>query len=180
MAAAKATAAQHREMKVWLGSTDQTEQAHTAAKNASSLNAGTQGGADFSPRTMQSAKVNPLSSDGWNPPSSAARGAGQVYRQGQSADTSEPNQTQESKQVHAEGCVQQGVEAGCLMVKDRQSGKLYHILIKGARPQPGVGIEFTGVQHDGPTYCMQGVPVDVSTWVNKSSLHCAQSETHQK
>jgi adenine deaminase len=35
------------------------------------------------------------------------------------------------KQVRAQGCIEPGVEAGCLVVKDIESGKLYHILVKG-------------------------------------------------
>ena len=79
------------------------------------------------------------------------------------------------QQIHAEGCVEQGVEAGCLMVKDRQSGKLYHVLIKGPRPQPGDGIAITGVPHEGPTSCMQGISLDVIAWVEMKSLKCAQN-----
>lgn len=72
--------------------------------------------------------------------------------------------------------MEQGVESGCLMVKDRQSGKLYQLLIKGVRPRPGNGIEFTGVARDSATFCMQGTPLDVTTWTDKSSLNCAQPE----
>ena len=78
--------------------------------------------------------------------------------------------------MHGEGCVERGVEAGCLVVKDRSSGNLYRIVIKGLLPKPGDGIEFTGVPDDGVSFCMQGIPLDVITWVKKGSLKCAQAE----
>ena len=79
-------------------------------------------------------------------------------------------------QVHAQGCVQTGVEAHCLVVKDIKSGILYNLLMKGARPQLGTGIDFTGVFHQGPTYCMQGIALDVIVWTRNNSLKCAPSQ----
>lgn len=86
----------------------------------------------------------------------------------------------DATQVHVEGCVEQGVEAGCLVVKDLKEGKLYNILVKGRRPGVGGGIEFTGVPHDGPTSCMQGIALDVSKWAPKLSLKCSQGGTLEK
>jgi hypothetical protein len=83
-------------------------------------------------------------------------------------------------QVRAEGCVEAGVEAGCLIVKDVKSGRLYNVLIKGTRPQVGKGIDFVGVPHDGPTICMQGIAVDVVNWAPKESLKCTQGEAPRK
>jgi hypothetical protein len=79
----------------------------------------------------------------------------------------------DAKQVKAKGCVEAGVEASCLVVKDAESGKLYNLLIKGAKPVVGTGIEFTGVPFDGMTTCMQGSPVKVTTWARKDSLKCS-------
>ena len=86
----------------------------------------------------------------------------------------------ESKQVHAEGCVEQGVEAGCMVVKDAKSGVVYNILIKGKRPSVGDGIVFTAVPHDGVTHCMQGTAVEVLNWTPKSSLQCTHGEAPSK
>ncbi len=86
----------------------------------------------------------------------------------------------EPKQVHAEGCVEQGVEAGCMVVKDVKSGVVYNILIKGKRPSAGDGIVFTAVPHDGVTHCMQGTAVEVFNWTPKSSLHCTHGEPPNK
>jgi hypothetical protein len=80
----------------------------------------------------------------------------------------------DTKQVSVQGCVQAGVEASCLVVKDLQSGNLYNLLIKGAKPAIGTGIEFTGVPYDGVTMCMQGLPVQVTSWTRKDSLKCAK------
>ncbi len=90
------------------------------------------------------------------------------------AATAGETQAKDAKQVHAEGCVEQGVETGCLVVKDMKGGTLYNILVKGLRPGVGEGIEFTGSAHDGPTSCMQGVALDVIKWTPKKSLKCSQ------
>jgi hypothetical protein len=113
-------------------------------------------------------------------PSSGAVATAQAYRQESPAPPAESNPAPEPKRVHAEGCVEQGVEAGCLMVKDRQSGKLYRILVKGLRPKPGDGIELIGVPNDGPSFCMQGIPLNVITWAEKSSLNCSQTGAPKK
>jgi len=82
--------------------------------------------------------------------------------------------------VHGQGCVASGVEAGCLVVRDSNSGTLYNLLISGARPKVGEGIEFTGVPHEGPTMCMQGVPVNVTQWAGKDSIKCPANEMPNK
>jgi hypothetical protein len=83
-------------------------------------------------------------------------------------------------QVRAEGCVEAGVEAGCLVVKDVKSGTLYNLRIKGPRPQVGEGIDFVGVPFDGVSICMQGPVVDVIKWAPKESLKCTQGEAPRK
>ncbi len=45
--------------------------------------------------------------------------------------------------VRGQGCVQTGAEPRCLMLKDRRSGIFYSLLVKGARPKMGAGIDFT-------------------------------------
>lgn len=75
--------------------------------------------------------------------------------------------------VEATGCVWEGVEAGCLMVTDRETDNLYNILISsGEKPEAGTGIFFMGTLHQGVTSCMQGQPVDVKSWV-KRKLNCS-------
>jgi hypothetical protein len=81
-----------------------------------------------------------------------------------------------SKKVRALGCVEPGVEARCLIVKDVKSGKLYNVFIKEPRPAIGDGIEFSAVPYDGATYCMQGIAVQVIGWKRKDGLKCSQGE----
>jgi hypothetical protein len=85
-------------------------------------------------------------------------------------------QAPESKEVRVQGCVEPGIEARCLMVKDVKSGKLYNVFIKEPRPAIGDGIEFTAVPYDGVTYCMQGIAVQVTRWARKNDLKCSQGE----
>ena len=80
----------------------------------------------------------------------------------------------DAKPVKGRGCVQAGVEAGCLVVKDTLSGRLYTLLIKGAKPTIGAGIDFAGTPFSGPTTCMQGTPLQLSTWSNNESLQCSK------
>lgn len=73
-------------------------------------------------------------------------------------------------QFHGEGCVEPGVEASCLLVRDVKTSAVYSLFIKGVQPAIGTGIEFTGISHRGVT-CMQGKPVDVLGWARKD-LKC--------
>jgi hypothetical protein len=81
---------------------------------------------------------------------------------------------EKAKEIHGMGCVEPGVEARCLVVKEMKSGTLYNLRIKEPRPAVGDGIEFTGVAFDGVTTCMQGVAVTVSSWTKKDSLKCGK------
>ncbi len=78
--------------------------------------------------------------------------------------------------VRAQGCVQAGVEARCLMVKDLRSGILYSLFVKDAQPKVGEGIDFAGAPHDGPAYCMQGVALDVIRWARNDAIQCTPSK----
>ena len=84
------------------------------------------------------------------------------------------------KEIHGMGCVEAGVEARCLVLKDIKSGMLFNLLIKEPRPAIGEGIEFTGVRHEGPTVCMQGVAIAVASWARKDSLKCAQPQKYKE
>jgi hypothetical protein len=82
--------------------------------------------------------------------------------------------------VHAEGCVEPGAEARCLVVKDLRNGVLYNLIVKGLPPAIGDGIEFSGLPHNGVTTCMQGIAIDVQTWAHRNSLKCMQNATPRK
>jgi hypothetical protein len=85
-----------------------------------------------------------------------------------------------SNQVKGTGCVQAGVEAGCLVVKDTTSGNLFSLLIKGAKPPVGVAIDFAGAPVTGSTACMKGTPVQLSTWSRNESLQCSGTRSKGK
>jgi hypothetical protein len=78
--------------------------------------------------------------------------------------------------VEGAGCVWEGVEAGCLMVTDKDTDYTYNLLISGEKPSPGSGIFFMGTLHEGATSCMQGRPVDVKSWVRRKSINCSAPE----
>jgi len=80
------------------------------------------------------------------------------------------------KQVHGTGCVEPGVEARCVVLKDVKTGTLYNLLFKGPRPQIGDGVEFNGVLFEGMTMCMQGTAVEVADWAHSDSLKCGKGE----
>jgi hypothetical protein len=82
---------------------------------------------------------------------------------------------QEPKPVKGQGCVAAGVEASCLVVKDVKTGVLYNLIFKGTKPAAGTGIEFTGVPRDMMTTCMQGTPLEVSSWSRVDALKCSSS-----
>lgn len=83
-------------------------------------------------------------------------------------------------EVRGFGCVEAGVEANCLVVKDLKGGSLFNLLVKGARPDIGDGIEFVGVPHQGPTMCMQGIAIDVTNWSRKDTIKCKPAHAKRK
>jgi hypothetical protein len=78
---------------------------------------------------------------------------------------------QKPSPIRGEGCVESGVEARCLVVKDIKNGTQYNLFVKGIQPAIGSGIEFSGVPHRGVSTCVQGTAVDVVSWVRKD-LKC--------
>jgi len=74
-----------------------------------------------------------------------------------------PEPKPEAKPVHGQGCVEAGVEMRIL----------YNLIMKGTRPDIGIGIDFTGVPFDGMSYCMQGILLEISNWTPDTALKCA-------
>ena len=68
------------------------------------------------------------------------------------------------KTITGSGCVEAGVEAGCLVLKDTKTGTLYNLFFQGTPPAVNTAIRFTGSLHEGPTTCQQGTPVDVKNF----------------
>lgn len=83
------------------------------------------------------------------------------------------------KTITGSGCVEAGVEAGCLVLKDTKTGTLYNLFFKSNPPAINTAIRFTGTQHDGPTTCMQGTPVDVKTFT-RIKMQCSAAATEKK
>lgn len=91
-----------------------------------------------------------------------------------------PKPQPETRRIHGEGCVETGVDARCLIVRDVAHSRLYSILVGDPRPVPGEGIEFTGTLHQGPTVCMQGTAIEVEHWQRKESLRCRHTPAPRK
>lgn len=91
-----------------------------------------------------------------------------------------PKPQPETKKVHGEGCVEAGVEARCLVVRDLHAGKIYNILVGDPRPAPGEGIEFTGTLHEGVSVCMQGTAIEVERWARKETIKCRHTPARPK
>jgi hypothetical protein len=79
-----------------------------------------------------------------------------------------------AKMISGSGCVTAGVEGGCLMVTDTRTGKVYNVFFGGKKPNVGTAIRFSGKAHDGPTMCMQGQAVDVTSWT-KLKMKCKRA-----
>lgn len=104
--------------------------------------------------------------------------AGSAVAMGQQPNM--PHPQPQPKKVHGEGCVENGVDARCLLVRDVAHARLYSILVGDPRPTPGEGIEFTGTVHQGPSVCMQGTLIQVEHWQRKESLKCHHAPAPRK
>jgi len=78
------------------------------------------------------------------------------------AQTKQDKSAPAAKTITGSGCVEAGVEAGCLVLKDTKTGTLFNLFFKGTAPSINTAIRFTGKAHEGPTTCQQGTPVDVT------------------
>jgi hypothetical protein len=69
--------------------------------------------------------------------------------------------------IRVEGCVEAGVESGCLVLR-AADGKVYNVT--AARPAPAVGAfgEIAGtIKRDAMSICMQGLIVSPAAWTAK-------------
>jgi hypothetical protein len=85
-----------------------------------------------------------------------------------------------AKTISASGCVTAGVEAGCLVVQDAKTKKLYNLYFAGGdKPELGTAIRFVGASHNGPTTCMQGEAIEVKSWkLVKKTCSTADAQKH--
>jgi hypothetical protein len=84
----------------------------------------------------------------------------------------QPAAQSDSAAVTGAGCVEKGVEAGCLVLKDKESGTSYSLSFSGQKPAIGSGIRFSGEKRDVST-CMQGQAVKVTSW-SAVKMDCGQ------
>jgi len=69
--------------------------------------------------------------------------------------------------IRVEGCVEAGVEAGCLVLR-ATDGKVYNVT--AAKPAPAIGAfgEIAGsIKDDAMSICMQGPIVSPAAWTAK-------------
>jgi hypothetical protein len=69
----------------------------------------------------------------------------------------------EVRQVMAIGCVRQGVEGGCLLLKTLDGETTYNIFAN-PKPEVGIVISIEGTDFRGVTACMEGIPITVTKW----------------
>jgi len=69
----------------------------------------------------------------------------------------------EIREVMATGCVRQGVEGGCLLLKTLDGKTTYNIFAT-PRPEAGIVITIEGTDFRGVTACMEGIPITVTKW----------------
>lgn len=82
------------------------------------------------------------------------------------------NRPPAAKTISGSGCVQAGVEAGCIVLHDAKANTLYNLYFSGKRPEIGTGIRFAGTKQGGVTVCMQGEPIKVSNW-SRVEMSCS-------
>jgi hypothetical protein len=73
------------------------------------------------------------------------------------------NRKKEIREVKATGCVRQGVEGGCLLLKTLDGKNTYNIFAT-PRPEPGIVITIEGTDFRSVTACMEGIPITVTKW----------------
>ena len=91
-----------------------------------------------------------------------------------------PRPQEHPNPMHGQGCVKAGVENNCLFARDLKTGKLYNLIVKGLAPPVGIGIDFTGYPHKGPSTCMQGIPIDVESWSHNRTIKCPRHPQRKK
>jgi hypothetical protein len=79
--------------------------------------------------------------------------------------------------VRVLGCVRQGVEMGCLIIKDRKTGKTYQINAASPKPDPGqnLAVMLTGKVAPGADFCQQGLILTAIAW-NYTKMRCPPDE----
>ncbi len=74
--------------------------------------------------------------------------------------------------LRGSGCVENAVESSCHVLIDSKSGEIYNLLFSAKVPKSGTAIQFKGTAHHGTTTCMQGKPVNVTSWKKEKGIKC--------
>jgi hypothetical protein len=72
------------------------------------------------------------------------------------------------------GCVEPGIETGCLVLHDLKTSKNFNLFFRAQPPSVDTAISFEGTESNNPNFCMQGQPIDVTKWT-PIRLHCPAS-----
>jgi hypothetical protein len=79
--------------------------------------------------------------------------------------------TTHAEEVVVSGCVEQGVEGRCLIL--RSGNKVYDITAASPRPQVGTyGVVSGSVSHN-PAICMQGTRLSPAKWKEDKTRSCS-------
>jgi hypothetical protein len=76
------------------------------------------------------------------------------------------------KAVRGSGCIENAVESSCHILVDSKSGDTYNLFFSGKVPKSGTAVQFKGTAHQGMTTCMQGKPVNVTSWKKEKGIKC--------
>jgi len=79
--------------------------------------------------------------------------------------------------IQGSGCVEKAVETSCRVLIDAKTGDTYNLLFSGKVPKAGTAIRFKGALHHGMTTCMQGKPVNVTSWKKEKGIKCPPPAT---
>jgi hypothetical protein len=80
-----------------------------------------------------------------------------------------PALAEEPAKVKATGCVEKGVEPGCLILRTI-TFQTYDISAARPKPMPGTYGEVNGRIKSGFSHCMQGPIVDPARWTKKGKI----------
>ncbi len=77
-----------------------------------------------------------------------------------------------AKAIKGSGCLENAVETSCHVLIDSKTGDTYNLFFSAKVPKSGTAIRFKGMAHQGMTTCMQGKPVNVTSWKKEKGIKC--------
>ena len=76
------------------------------------------------------------------------------------------------KAIHGSGCIENAVEKSCHVLIDTKTGETFNLFFSAKVPKSGTAIQFKATAHQGMTTCMQGKPVNVTSWKKEKGIKC--------